>query len=147
MEQIKSLINCDEEIYFEGTYNINNVNQTGPTILSVNVEIENNLNGYNILIDNFYNTQDKLLPPNNFLLETITIASYQNDIETKVGQIEYTSFYKNNSSFDSATTNENFLLYLVNNSNGIYSGITKVYLNASTEQRILYFVGKKNNIC
>lgn len=145
MEQIKSLINYDEEIYFEGTYNLNDVNQTGPTILSVNVEIENNPNGYNILIDNFYNTQDKLLPPNNFLLETITIASYQNDIELKVGQIEYTSFYKNNSSSDSATTNENFILYLVNNSNGIYSGITKVYLNALTDQRILYFVGKKNS--
>lgn len=144
MEQIKSLINCDEEIYFEGTYNLNDVNQTGPTILSVNVEIQNNPNGYNILIDNFYNTQDKLLPPNNFLLETITIASYQNNIELKVGQIEYTSFYKNNSSSDSATTNENFLLYLVNNSDGIYSGITKVYLNALTDQRILYFVGKKN---
>jgi hypothetical protein len=146
MEQIKSLINYDEEIYFEGTYNLNDVDQTGPTILSVNVEIQNNYDGYNILIDNFYNTQDKLLPPNDFLLETITIASYQNDIKLKVGQIEYTSFYKNNSSSDSATTNENFLLYLVNNSNGIYSGITKVYLNALTEQRILYFVGKKNNI-
>lgn len=144
MEQIKSLINCDEEIYFEGTYNLNDVNQTGPTILSVNVEVQNNPNGYNILIDNFYNTQDKLLPPNNFLQETITIASYQNDIELKVGQIEYMSFYKNNSSLDSATTNENFILYLVNNSNGIYSGITKVYLNALSDQRILYFVGKKN---
>lgn len=144
MEQIKSLINYDEEIYFEGTYNINNVNQTGPTILSINVEIETNPMGYNILIDNFYNTQDKLLPPNDFLLETITIASYQNDIETKVGQIEFTSFYKNNSSKDSAITNEKFILYLVNNTSGIYSGITKVYLDALTDQRILYFVGKKN---
>jgi hypothetical protein len=84
-----------------------------------------------------------LLPPNNFLLETITLASYQNDIQIKVDQIEYTTFYKNESSTDSATTNEKFLLYLVNNSNGIYEGITKVLLNALTDQRILYFVGKK----
>ena len=143
MEQIDKLINFDEEIYFEGTYNLNDVNQTGPTILSVNVKVSNNPCGYNILIDNFYNTQDKLLPPNNFLLETITLASYQNDIQNKIGQIEYTSFYKNNSSSDSATTNEKFLLYLVNNSSGIYDGVTKVYLNAITDQRILYFVGKK----
>lgn len=143
MEQIITLINSDEEIYFEGTYNLNDVNQTGPTILSVNLQVSNNPTGYNILIDNFYNTQDKLLPPNDFLLETITIASYQNGIQTKVGQIEYTSFYKNNSSPDSATTTENFILYLVNNSNGIYQGITKVFLNAITDQRILYFVGKK----
>ncbi len=88
-----------------------------------------------------------MIPPNNFLLETITIASYQNDIQTKVGQIEYTSFYKNNSSPNSAFTNENFLLYLVNNSNGIYSGVNKVLLNALTDQRIIYFIGKKRNIC
>ena len=144
MEQINSLINSDEEVYFEGTYNINDINQTGPTILSINLQISNNPNGYNILIDNFYNTQDKLLPPNDFLLETITIASYQNAIQTKVGQIEFTSFYKNGSTTDSAITNEPFLLYLVNNSNGIYQGITKVYLNALTDQRILYFVGKKS---
>ncbi len=138
-------LNSDETLYFQGTYNVNDANQTEPAILSLNVDVENNPTGYNILIDNFYNTTDKLLPPNNFLLETITIASYANNIQTKVGQIQYTAFYKNDSTPDSATTNENFIVYLVNNSNGIYEGVTKVILNALSDQKILYFIGKKDN--
>lgn len=147
MEQIQNFLNLGEVVYFQGTYNVNDANQTTPSILSLNLEVETNTLGYNILIDNFYNTQDKLLPPNDFLLENISIASYQNDITLKVGQIQYTSFYKNNSSPDSATTNENFVLYLVNNANGIYSGVNKVLLDATTDQRILYFIGPKKNIC
>lgn len=135
----------NEEIYFEGTYNINNVNQTGPTILSLQAEIENNPNGYNLLIDNFYNTKDNLIPPNNFLLETITISSYQNDITEKVGQIQYTSFYKNDSPQDSATTEEKFILYIVNSADGIYEGVTKVLLQAITDQRKIFFIGPKRS--
>ena len=138
-----NFINCEEEIYFEGTYNVNDANQTGPTITSLPVKIENNCHGYNLLIDNFYNVPDKTIPPNSFLLETITISSYKNHITDKVGQIQYTAFYKNDSSPDSATTNEKFILYLVNSSNGIYEGVKKVLLKALTEQRILYFIGKK----
>ena len=141
-EQNKYLTN-DEEIYFHGTYNLNDLKQTNSVILSVRAENENNPNGYNLLIDNYYNTNDNSIPPNNFLLETITLSSYQNDIKDKVGQIQFTSFYKNNSTSDSATTEENFILYLVNNSNGIYQGVSKVLLNALTDQRILYFIGPK----
>lgn len=143
MSELKKYLLENEEIYFQGTYNLNDVKQTNPVILSVRTEIQNNPNGYNLLIDNYYNTNDDLLPPNNFLLETITLSSYQNNINNKVGQIQYTSFYKNNSNGDSATTEENFILYLVNNSNGIYQGVNKVLLNALSEQRILYFIGPK----
>ena len=96
-----------------------------------------------MLIDNFYNTNDNLIPPNNFLLETLTLSSYQNDMTDKVGQIQFTSFYKNNSNGDSATTEENFIIYSVNNSDGIYQGVNKVLLNALSDQRILYFIGPK----
>jgi hypothetical protein len=143
MSYHKKYLNENEEIYFQGTYNLNDVKQTNPVILSVRAEIENNPNGYNLLIDNFYNTNDDLIPPNNFLLETITLSSYQNDITYKVGQIQFTSFYKNNTNGDTATTEENFIIYLVNNSNGIYQGINKVLLNALSDQRILYFIGPK----
>lgn len=145
MTELKNYLLENEEIYFQGTYNINDVKQTGPTILNVKSQIQNNPFGYNILIDNFYNTVDN--SSNNFLLETITLSSYQNDLKNKVGQIQYTSFYRNNSSQDSATTEENFIVYLVNNSNGIYHGINKVLLNALSDQRILYFIGPKKCNC
>ena len=141
-DYIKYLI-VNEEIYFHGTYNLNDVKQTNSEISSVIAEIENNPNGYNLLIDNFYNTNDNLIPPNNFLLETLTLSSYQNDMTDKVGQIQFTSFYKNNSNGDSATTEENFIIYSVNNSDGIYQGVNKVLLNALSDQRILYFIGPK----
>ena len=56
MQKIEDFIDYEEKILFEGTYNINNVNQTSPTILNLEVFIESNPSGYNILVDNFYNT-------------------------------------------------------------------------------------------
>jgi hypothetical protein len=141
MEQIQNFLECGEKILFGGTYNVNNVNQTGPTILNLQVMIEKNINGYNLLVDNFYNTKNNLLPPSNFLLETITISSYSNDMVIKNGQIQFTGFYKNNSSQDSATSENSFVIYSVNSTEGIYKGVTKVLLNAISDQRVLYFIG------
>ena len=142
MAKIEDFLNCGEKVLFEGTYNVNFVNQTGPTILNLEVIIEKNSNGYNLLIDNFYNTKNNLIPPTNFLLETITITSYEKDITLKNGQIQFTGFYKNNSNLDSATTKNLFVEYSVNSADGIYTGITKVILDAISDQRILYFIGK-----
>ena len=144
MQKLEDFLNygCEEKILFEGTYNVNFVNQTGPTILNLEIMIEKNTNGYNLLIDNFYNTKNNLIPPTNFLLETITITSYEKDIMLKNGQIQFTGFYKNNSNQDSATTEKLFVEYSVNSADGIYTGVTKVVLNAIVDQRILYFIGK-----
>lgn len=142
MFSIENFIGCGEKILFEGTYNVNKVNQTGPTILNLEVKIETNPNGYNLLIDNFYNSKNDLIPPTNFLLETITITSYTNDIMVKNGQIQFTGFYKNNSNLDSATTENLFVNYSVNSADGIYTGVNKVILNSISDQRILYFIGK-----
>lgn len=145
--EINDFLEFDEEILFRGTYNLDNVNQTGPNILTLEIVVENNPNGSNILVDNFYNTYNNLVPPTEFLLETITLASYTSDTMVKKnGQIQYTSFYKNEStqgSPDSPETTKFFVLYAVNSAIGIYSGVTKVLLNAMNEQRILYFIGKK----
>lgn len=142
MQNLKKFLDCGEKILFEGTYNVNLENQTGPTILNLEVIIETNPNGYNLLVDNFYNTKNNLIPPTNFLLETITISSYTKDIILKNGQIQFTGFYKNNSNPDSATTENLFVVYSVNSADGIYTGITKVILNAISDQRVLYFIGK-----
>ena len=61
---------------------------------------------------------------------------------------EYSGFtlYKNNEkSPNSPDTTVRFILYLVNNADGIYNGVTKVFLDASQDQRILYFIGKKHS--
>lgn len=145
MHNIEKYLNSDEEILFKGTYNINTINQTSPVILSLRVFIEANPCGSNILIDNFYNTSDNLIPPNNFLLETITISSYQNDLLIKTGQIQYTSFYRNNSSIDSAVTTEELLVYQVNSVSGIYEGVNKVFLIATSDERLVLFIGKKKH--
>ena len=92
------------------------------------------------MVDNFYNTKTNLLPPTNFLLETITITSYDIDIVLKNGQIQFTGLYKNNSSPDSPTTENPFVIYSVNSADGIYEGVKKVILNAMSDQRILYFI-------
>ena len=138
--KIQDYINCGEKVLFTGTYDVNTVKQTGPSILNLNVLIENNIGGYNILVDNFYNTQNNLIPPTNFLLETITISSYDHDITIKNGQIQFTGFYKNKSSPDSATTKNLFVVYSVNSTDGIYNGVSKVVLNAIFDERILYFI-------
>ncbi len=136
-------LNCKEQILFTGTYNINMSNQTSPSITSIITQIETNKCGYNLLVDNFYNTTDDLIPPNNFLLETITISSYTHDIQTKVGQIQFTSFYKNDStSQDSPDTTENFIEYHVLNSSGIYIDVKKIILDAMNDQRILFFIAE-----
>jgi hypothetical protein len=142
MQKIEDFLECCEKVLFKGTYNINKVKQTGPTILNVEALIEANPCGYNLLIDNFYNTTNDLLPPTNFLLETITITSYQNDITFKNGQIQFTGFYKNDSNLDSATTENLFVIYTVNSSDGIYKNVSKIILNAIFDERILYFIGK-----
>ena len=46
----------NEEILFKGTYNVNNINQTGPSITTIETLIEKNPNAYNLLVDNYYNT-------------------------------------------------------------------------------------------
>ena len=91
MEKIEDFLDCDEKVLFEGTYNVNIANQTSPTIINLEVFIQSNPLGYNLLIDNFYNTINNLLPPINFLLETITISSYEKDLMVKNGQINLLS--------------------------------------------------------
>ena len=142
MQKLEDLLECCEKVLFLGTYNVNNVKQTGPSILNLQALIETNPQGYNILIDNFYNTKNDLIPQINFLLETITLSSYESDITLKNGQIQYTGFYKNNSSQDSATTENLFVVYSVNSADGIYKNVSKVILNAISDERILYFIGK-----
>ena len=93
---ISTLI-CDNKILFEGTYNINNLNQTDPTITNIQILVEINPKGYNLLVDNFYNTKNNLIPPTNFILETISITSYTKDMIMWLGQIQFTAFYKNDS--------------------------------------------------
>lgn len=143
-QNIHQFLTCSEKVLFTGTYNINDLVQPSPSIVSLNLLVEANPDGYNILIDNFYNTQDKLLPPNNFLLETITISSYKNNINEKVGQIQFTGFYKNVTipSESSAETDKDFVLYEVISASGIYEKVSKVLLDAKSDQRILFFIGK-----
>lgn len=142
MQKVEDFLDCCEKVLFKGTYNVNRTKQTGPTILNVQALIEANPFGYNILVDNYYNTQNDLIPPTNFLLETITLTSYEKDITLKNGQIQFTGFYKNDSSPDSATTENLFVIYSVNSSDGIYKNVSKVILNAMFDERVLYFVGK-----
>ena len=140
---IDPVLQYDEVILFTGTYNINSQINNGITATLL-TQIEANPDGYNPLVDNYYNSTDGLIPPNNLLLEYINIASYLRDLKTKVGQIQFTALYLNKSQED--ITTEPFILYEVNNSSGIYSEVSKVILNASTDQRILYFIGK-NDCC
>jgi hypothetical protein len=142
MQKIEDFLECNDKVLFKGTYNVNKVKQTGPSILNLQVLIEINPIGYNILIDNFYNTKNDLIFPTNFLLETITLSSYEKDIEFKKGQIQFTGFYKNNSSQDSAITENLFVVYSVNSKDGIYENVSKIILNAIFNERILYFIGK-----
>lgn len=139
--KIEDYLDCCDKILFLGTYDVNTAKQTGPSILNLNMLVENNKDGYNILIDNFYNTKNNLIPPTNFLLETITISSYDHNMTMKNGQIQFTGFYKNESSQDSATTENLFVIYSVNSTDGIYKGVKKVILNAIFNERILYFIG------
>lgn len=141
--KIEDYLECGEKVLFTGTYDVNTANKTEPSILNLNVIIENNADGYNILVDNFYNTANNLIPSTNFLLETITISSYNHDITIKNGQIQFTGFYRNDSSPDSATTENLFVNYSVNNVDGIYNGVKKVILNAISNERILYFIGRQ----
>jgi len=142
--QVEHFISENEEVLFKGTYNINNVNQTGPSISSLIVEVETNPCGYNLLVDNFYNTSDNLIPSNNFLLETITLSSYNKDITIKNGQIQFSAFYINSeASPDSPQTTVNYVLYLTNNADGIYKNVNKIFLDSRTDQRILFFIGQK----
>jgi hypothetical protein len=143
-QQIENFLELNEEVLFKATYNINNVNQTGPSIITLELTVEKNFGGYDLLVDNFYNTQNSLIPPTNFLLETITISSFIGKNEfVKNGQIQFTSFYQNDSPPGSGVTKELFVLYSVNSVDGIYNGVTKVLLNAIFDQRVLYFIGKK----
>lgn len=98
-----------------------------------------------MLVDNFYNTQDNIISQNNLLLETITIASYIINTDTKNGEIQYTSFYLNNTTGqNSAITSKKFIIYNVNSASGIYKGVSNIILDALSDQRILYFIGNTN---
>jgi len=140
---IDSIIQYNEIILFTGTYNINSQVNNGITA-TILTQIEANPDGYNPLVDNYYNSSDGLIPPNNLLLEYNNIASYLRDFKTKIGQIQYTALYLNNGQEN--ITTEPFILYEVNNASGIYSEVYKVILDASQDQRILYFIGK-NDCC
>ena len=139
---IDSVLQYDEVVLFTGTYNINSQINNGITATLL-TQIEANPDGYNPLVDNYYNSTDGLIPPNNLLLEYNNISSYLKDLKTKVGQIQFTALYLNNGQSD--ITEEPIILYSVNNASGIYSKVSKVILDASSDQRILYFIG--NNYC
>lgn len=145
MTEIQQFLNLNQQVLFKGTYNVNNQNQTSPSITTLIVQVEKNPIGYNILVDNFYNTQDNIISQNNLLLETITIASYIINTDTKNGEIQYTSFYLNNTTGqNSAITSKKFIIYNVNSASGIYKGVSNIILDALSDQRILYFIGNTN---
>ncbi len=137
---IENLLEGYEKVLFTGTYNINSQVNNGITATII-TQIETNPDGYNVLVDNYYNSTDGLIPPNKLLLEYNNIVSYLRDFKTKVGQIQYTALYLNNGQEN--ITTEPIIIYEVNNASGIYSKVTKVILNASEDQRILYFIGKE----
>ena len=145
MTEIQQFLNPNQQVLFKGTYNVNDQNQTSPSITTLIVQVEKNPIGYNVLVDNFYNTQSNNIPQNNFLLETITISSYIINTDTKNGEIQYTSFYINNTTGqNSAITSKKFIIYNVNSASGIYKGVSNIILDALSDLRILYFIG---NIC
>ena len=145
MTEIQQFLNLNQQVLFKGTYNVNNQNQTSPSITTLIVQVEKNPIGYNMLVDNFYNTQDNIISQNNLLLETITIASYIINTDTKNGEIQYTSFYLNNTTGqNSAITSKKFIIYNVNSASGIYKGVSNIILDALSDQRILYFIGNTN---
>ena len=145
MTEIQQFLNLNQQVLFKGTYNVNDQNQTSPSITTLIVQVEKNPIGYNMLVDNFYNTQDNIISQNNLLLETITIASYIINTDTKNGEIQYTSFYLNNTTGqNSAITSKKFIIYNVNSASGIYKGVSNIILDALSDQRILYFIGNTN---
>jgi hypothetical protein len=145
MTEIQQFLNLNQQVLFKGTYNVNNQNQTSPSITTLIVQVDKNPIGYNMLVDNFYNTQDNIISQNNLLLETITIASYIINTDTKNGEIQYTSFYLNNTTGqNSAITSKKFIIYNVNSASGIYKGVSNIILDALSDQRILYFIGNTN---
>ena len=126
---------------FTGTYNINSQVNNGITT-TILAEIQNNPNGYNVLVDNYYNSVDNSTPTNTLLLEYNNIVSYEKIFSTitkKIGQIQYTGLYLNNTSTD--TTSSIFTSYEVNNAVGIYNGVTRVILDTRNSQRIIFFIG------
>ena len=145
MTEIQQFLNLNQQVLFKGTYNVNDQNQTSPSITTLIVQVEKNPIGYNMLVDNFYNTQDNIISQNNLLLETITIASQIINTDTKNGEIQYTSFYLNNTTGqNSAITSKKFIIYNVNSASGIYKGVSNIILDALSDQRILYFIGNTN---
>ena len=138
---VNSLLECGEKIMFTGTYNINSQVNNGITT-TILAEIQNNPNGYNVLVDNYYNSVDNSTPTNTLLLEYNNIVSYEKIFSTitkKIGQIQYTGLYLNNTSTD--TTSSIFTSYEVNNAVGIYNGVTRVILDTRNSQRIIFFIG------
>lgn len=136
---VNSILNCDEKILFTGTYNINSQVNNGITT-TILVQIQNNPNGYNVLVDNYYNSTDNSNPANTLLLEYNNIVSYLANSKVKIGQIQYTGLYLNNSATDE--TSDIFTSYEINNASGIYNGVTRVILDTNNSQRILFFISK-----
>ena len=87
---VNSLLECGEKIMFTGTYNINSQVNNGITT-TILAEIQTNPNGYNVLVDNYYDSLDSSSPSNTLLLEYNNIVSYEKIMSTitkKIGQIQ-----------------------------------------------------------
>lgn len=138
---VLELLGCDY-ILFTGSYNKNDrvlVSDTTTTTSTLSMNISVNPSGYNPRIVVSHQVNDNLLPPNELLDETFTISSYESDLKTKLGLIEFTNFYPNTGTI----TTSKFLSYDVLTKSGLFKCVKYVIIDFTNDVRTLYFVGKK----
>lgn len=128
-------------ILFTGSYNKNDrvlVSDITTITSTLSMNISVNPSGYNPRIVVSHQVSDNLLPPNDLLDETFTISSYENDLKTKLGLIEFTNFYPNTGTI----TTSKFLSYDVLTKSGLFKCVKYVIIDFTNDIRTLYFVGK-----
>ncbi len=138
---IDNLLNNCERVLFTGSYNKNDrvlISDTTTTTSTLLMNISVNPGGYNPRIVVSYQVKDNLIPPNNLLDETFTITSFEKDLKTKLGLIEFTNFYPNSGTL----TSSNFLFYDVLTKSGLYSHVKRVIIDFTNDVRIIYFIGR-----
>ena len=132
---VKKLLNDDQNVIFKGSYDINSIVIKG-NIVTNNMNVCENKNGYNIYTDIFYYTKTSSDAP-IFSLETFTLSSYNCDLSQQKGVITFTNLYSNSGSGGVSTAS--IIPFNVIGADGIYKDITRVIIDTENSIRQVYF--------
>ncbi len=145
MSNVNNFIGPNEEVKYIGTYNINvktdnptNDDYTGSSGIPTDVA---GVCGFSFIQNTYNYNSTGLVGAPRYLFEVYSLSSVSETNQSYLGDCTWQSSYPDSGT--TGITKVNTFLFGVSSGTGIYSGLTKVVIDFTNVNRIVYLIGPK----